>query len=134
MSSKIRPIKFVRKPFVVEAVQVTQQNMRDLSRWCRGRIHTVDAGTVGGTPGTKVKCINVPVKRPLSERQTQALVGDWVVTQGSGHKVYTPKAFAGSFDRVDEKVEVPEVEKEPKLETIQVTPSDLYERPEPQSA
>jgi len=76
---------------------VTEENMRAVSRWCFGQIRNVDAEIFGGEPGTKVKCIKVPVKRPLTERQTMAQVGDWVVTQGAGHKVYTPRAFDGSF-------------------------------------
>lgn len=107
----LHTLKFVRKPFAVEAIEVTEQNMRAVSRWCNGQIRNVDAEIFGGKPeDKKVRCIVVPVKRPLSERQTMAQVGDWVVQQGRGHKVYTPNAFAQSFDRESEEQEASEEE------------------------
>jgi|SRR5215204_822198 len=94
--------KFVRKPFAVEAVEVTEENMSEVSKWCRGRIKTAP-GPEGRTPE---KFIKVDVKRYLTDRQTQAYVGDWVVTATEqnvrGFKVYTPKAFAQTFDEVVE--------------------------------
>lgn len=106
----VSTVKFIRKPFAVEAVQVTEQNMRSVSRWCNGQVRNVDAEIFGGKPDDKkIKCIVVPVKRPLSERQTMAQIGDWVVQQGRGHKVYTPHAFAQSFDQeVEEEQETQE--------------------------
>jgi hypothetical protein len=138
---RLQPIKFIRKPFVVEAIQVTPQNMREVSKWCRGQIRNVDGLEVGGDAGKKVKAIKVPVKRPLSERQTLAIVGDWVVAQGSGHKVYTQRAFEGSYERyieqmmdeveADARAEQLEVDVTNRLPETPVTPSDLFQTPEP---
>lgn len=92
--------KFTRKPFDVEAVKVTEENITDVAAWCHGTIRK------SGSPGGKnvQSYIKVHVKRPLNERQTQAYVGDWVVTATDerikGFKVYTPRAFAESFDEI----------------------------------
>lgn len=82
--------KFARKPFYVDAVRVSETNMEEAAKWCEGEIHTNEEG----------RFIKVTVHRPLTERQTQAFVGDWVLFAGSGYKVYTPKAFDKSFEKV----------------------------------
>lgn len=82
--------KFARKPFYVDAVRVSDANMEEVAEWCKGTIEKSEEGTF----------IKVEVHRPLTERQTQAFVGDWVLFAGSGFKVYTPKAFDKSFEKV----------------------------------
>lgn len=87
--------KFVRKPFAVEGVQVTPENIDDVAQWCGGEVRTSETKK----PGQAVqKYIKVPVKHPLNDRQTRAYYGDWVLSAGTGFKVYTQKAFSGSFD------------------------------------
>lgn len=80
--------KFSRKSFPVEAVQVTADNMAEVSRWCDGDIRTEDG----------VKYIKVRVHNPINERQTKAQVSDWVLYAGKGYKVYKDSAFKKSFD------------------------------------
>ena len=86
--------KYVRKPFEIEAVRVTAENMALVAAWCKGDIRTEEK--------TKSKYISVEVERPLSERQTMAYVGDWVMYAGKSFKVYNNKAFEKSFDPVVE--------------------------------
>lgn len=86
--------KFARKPFYVDAVRVSETNMEEVAAWCGGKI--VEA-LEGANDASHIK---VEVHRPLTERQTQAFVGDWVLFAGSGFKVYTPKAFDKSFEKV----------------------------------
>lgn len=83
--------KFARKPFYVDAVQITEGNMQDVAKWCQGSVLSTDAGE---------NYIKVRVHRPLNERQTKAFVNDWILFAGSGYKVYTPKAFNQSFERI----------------------------------
>lgn len=85
--------KFARKPFYVDAVQITEGNMQDVAKWCQGKVESTDAGE---------NYIKVRVHRPLNERQTKAFVNDWILFAGSGYKVYTPKAFNQSFERVED--------------------------------
>lgn len=102
----IKTKKFVRKPFDIEAIQVTAENMEEVARWCRGQLRK------SGGPGGRntQRYIKVNVKRSLSDRQTTAYVGDWVVNaldqSVKGFKVYTPKAFSLTFEEVvDDMVE-----------------------------
>lgn len=80
---------FARKPFHVEAVQVTPENMADVAEWCEGTIHS-------GKDGARY--IKVNVLRPLNARQTKAFVGDWVLAKNNAFKVYTESAFEKTFD------------------------------------
>lgn len=91
--------KFVRKPFYIDAVQVTEENMDSVAAWCQGEVKTVKDAK-GKVTDLYVK---VRVHRPLNERQTKAYVGDHVLYAGSGYKVYTAKAFSSSFEPVEGK-------------------------------
>lgn len=83
--------KFARRPFFVDAVQVTSENVEDVAEWCMGEVRTTEQTA-------EEKYVKVRVLRPLTERQTKAFVGDWVLYAGTGFKVYTPKAFEKSFE------------------------------------
>lgn len=95
--------QYTRKPFPVDAVQVTEENLNEVAKWCGGDIHTStktlrnDAGEETGK--IKLPFIKVDVHRPLNDRQTKAFVGDWVLKSDSGFKVYTLKAFDNSFQK-----------------------------------
>ena len=84
--------KYQRKPFTVEAVQVTEGNIMDLSDWCEGEIRNTANGGM---------FIKVHVHRPMSIRQTRAFVGDWILFSGKGFKVYPDKAFEANFAKVE---------------------------------
>lgn len=89
----IETTKFARKPFYVDGVQVTEENMEAVAEWCMGTVCTNDDGT---------KFIKVRVHRPMNERQTKAFVEDHVLYAGTGFKVYPPRAFEKSFEEVVE--------------------------------
>jgi hypothetical protein len=88
----IETSKYVRKPFYVDAVQVSAENMNDVAAWCSGDIQASD----------KSKFIKVDVAKPISERQTMAFAGDWILSAGPGFKVYTNRAFQNSFEAVND--------------------------------
>jgi hypothetical protein len=87
--------KFVRKPFYIDAAQVTPENIADVAKWAGGEVRTGE---------NDVKYVKVKVHRPLDDKQTQAFVGDWVLSAPSGFKVYTAKAFANSFEAAGDEV------------------------------
>lgn len=90
--------KYVRRPFEVRGVQVTEENMPQVAEWCNGTIETTPDG---------VKFVKVNVKNPIDERQTLAFVGRWVLySQNGGYKVYTDRAFRSSFEELVE-AEIP---------------------------
>ena len=88
----INPIKYKRKTFEVEAVQVTAQNLQEAAKWCGGDVRFENNNLDIDSAYIKVK-----VRRPLSEKQTRAAVGDWILLSESGYKVYTSRAFESSF-------------------------------------
>jgi len=94
----LTPVKYSRKPFDVEAVELSPENIDEVALWCGGEVRTSDLSKTGGQEGYQ-QYIKVPVKRPLNDRQTRAYYGDWVVGQDGSFKVYTPKAFTSSFQK-----------------------------------
>jgi hypothetical protein len=94
--------KYVRRPLVVDAVQVTPENFEELASWCQGTIVNNDGTepTNGVSPNSQH--IHVRVHNPRSGRQTKAFVGDWLLYTERGYKIYNQKAFAGTFDQVRE--------------------------------
>jgi hypothetical protein len=99
--STLKTEKFVRKPFPIDAVQVTEENMEAVAKWCGGEVLTEARGN------RTVKYIQVPVARAINERQKKAHVGDWVLSsetrnRNRSFKCYTPKAFDDCFERPEE--------------------------------
>lgn len=84
----IKAEQYARKPFLVDAIQVTAENMTEVGEWCSGSIRTDGPN----------KYIKVRVIRALTERQTQAFIGDWVLYAGTSYKVYKDLAFKTAFD------------------------------------
>jgi len=93
----IKPEKFARKPFVVDAIQVTNENIHEVAKWCLGDVR--ESRLNGNETAQYIK---VRILRPLNERQTKAFVGDWILHGGTGFKVYTTKAFESTFEREPE--------------------------------
>jgi len=87
----MKTVKYARKPIYVDVVQVTAESMEEVAEWCKGLIQT----NADGEYFVKVK-----VHRPRSNRQTEAFVGDYILYSNTGFKVYTPKAFKKSFEKV----------------------------------
>jgi hypothetical protein len=96
----VKTAKFVRKPFPVEAVQVTERNMEEVAAWCQGDIQFTNPRPAPAGDDGRRRFIKVRVLRPMGEKQTQAFAGDWVLYAGTGYKVYRDAAFHNSFDRV----------------------------------
>jgi hypothetical protein len=87
----VETTSYTRRPFNVEAVQVTETNMGEVAKWCLGNIREED---VNGVP---TKYIHVRVLRALNTRQTQAFVGDWILYAGCSYKCYKNSAFHAAF-------------------------------------
>lgn len=85
--------QFARKPFLIDAVQVTAANIDEVTKWCGGKVETIERGN------KTVKYIDVPVSRPMNERQKKAFVGDWVLKAGKSFKCYTSRAFDDCFEK-----------------------------------
>jgi hypothetical protein len=95
--------KFVRKPLYVDAVQITLENFVEIAKWCHGEIRDYNDKPLVGAEAenaTIERYIHVRVHNPKNVRQQKAFIGDWLLYTDRGYKVYTPKAFKGSFDEV----------------------------------
>lgn len=96
----IKTDKYMRKPFVIDAVQVTEDNVHEVALWCGGSVmETIPeiAEKLGKPAQTFIK---VPVSNAINERQTQARPTDWVMRANKGFKVYTNQAFNKCFESV----------------------------------
>lgn len=87
---------YMRRPFYVEAVRVTEENFDQVAEWCGGETHVVNA------KGKKSQYIKVDVKTALEERQSRARIGDWVLFTNKNFRVYTDRAFQKTFDVPEE--------------------------------
>jgi hypothetical protein len=87
--------RYARKPFFVDAVQVTEENLEQVAEWVPGahirtqRVNDVDK-----------RYLKLKITKPQNDRQTKAFPGDWVLfSEESGeYKVYTKNAFNRAFE------------------------------------
>lgn len=99
-NSVIETFKYSRKPFDVDAVQVSPENMDLVASWTGGAVKSDDGG---------IKYINIDVHRAASDRQMMAYEGDWVLFAGQGFKIYTNAAFKKSFVQTSEEPKLHEI-------------------------
>jgi hypothetical protein len=86
---------FVRKPFYVDGIRVTKENMAEVAEWCKGTLKETDPKVAGKRPSP---FIEVEVHRPANDRQRRAFIGDWVLESENGFKVYTDQALRSTFE------------------------------------
>jgi hypothetical protein len=93
---------YYRKPFPVQGVRVTTENLFEVAGWCKGEVLTTTPKSApSGITGQK-QYVKVPVISPKNPKQTMAFPGDWVLSAGnSSFKVYTNKAFEDTFESAD---------------------------------
>jgi hypothetical protein len=97
---EIQTKQYVKKPLFVDAVQVTEENFREIARWCQGSIKKADGSPLGPDeePNPAACFVHVRVHAPRTVRQSRAFVGDWLLYTDRGYKVYNTAAFEASFD------------------------------------
>lgn len=86
---------FVRKPFYVDGIRVTKENMEEVAAWCKGLLKETQPKVKDKRPSP---FIEVDVHRPANERQRRAFIGDWVLEAENGFKVYTDAALRATFE------------------------------------
>jgi len=94
----IEPKTFSRKPFEVQAVQVTEENFEAVAKWCGGKIVTVQGSESTTVQAAPDRYIQVLVSRPMTRRQTEARLGDWILYASKGYKVYGNRPFIKNFN------------------------------------
>jgi len=81
---------YQRKPLIVEAVQVTDENIYDVAKWCGGDVRT--------NTTTNKKFIQLEVIHPQNPSQTKALAGNWILKSDQGYKIWSDSAFKKGFE------------------------------------
>jgi hypothetical protein len=88
--------KFTRRPFDVDAVRVTEDNLDEVAKWCQGEVRRTPSSERSRWP----RYVYVRVHHPRTPRDNKAFPGNWVVyADGQGFKVYPHGAFDWSFER-----------------------------------
>lgn len=100
----IDPVKYVRKPLYVQAIQVSEENFAEAAAWAHGKITASDGSSVN-TVDPHTQYIHVRVHNPINPKQTKAYIGDWILYTDRGYKIYTDKAFKSVFNQVESKVD-----------------------------
>lgn len=84
--------KYIRTPTEIDCVQVTKDNMQEVAEWCGGEVFEIK----NKVPNLR-QFIEVPVLNPQHVRHGRAFVGDWVVMDPRGVKVFNPQVFGRHF-------------------------------------
>jgi hypothetical protein len=86
---------FTRRPFDVNAVQVTPQNAAEIAEWCGGKVGSSNYKLAGFE--TKLDTVLVPGNGPNKGKEVEARIGSWVVEHQGNFRVYRKKQFTESF-------------------------------------
>lgn len=86
--------EFTRRSFPVQAVEVTEENLKEVAQWCGGKVKTFHGETYIHVP---VKMPNNPYKSP---NPFKAFIGYRVLKSETGFRVYRPDAFEAAFEPV----------------------------------
>jgi hypothetical protein len=82
-----------RKIIAVEAIQVTEETLYEIAKWCGGDVRT--------DYETKEKFIKISVLHPLKPEHSKAYAGNWILKSAAGYKIFNDKAFLSSWEKVD---------------------------------
>lgn len=80
---------YSRKPLLVEAVQMTEENAQELREWCGAELYVARNGK---------QTLQIKVLHPARPDQTKAQAGDWVLKSSQGYKIYADSAFQKGFE------------------------------------
>jgi len=89
--------KFTRKPFSLEAVQVTPTNINEVAKWCGGTVAPADYKMMGGVHKMAQGSIMLPKQGPKSNKTHRVLIGHWITKHREQFRNWTLEAFQASF-------------------------------------
>lgn len=88
--------QFFRRPFDVNAVQVTPENAVEIAQWCKGKVTTAEYKLMGQV--VKLPAVLVPGNGPKKGKMVEALIGSWVTEQNMNFRVYRDQQFHEQFN------------------------------------
>lgn len=91
-------MKYRKKPIEVEAIQLTEENAKEIAEWCNGACENFMINP------PKFGCLHVNFledKRILREEMI-AFAGDWIIKESDG-EFYPckPKKFEKTYEKVE---------------------------------
>jgi len=89
---------YTANPVVVQAIQITEQNMAEVAAWCKGEVRSeiVPTEEVQGEVRTR-RYIKPKMYRAQQMKKNKGYAGDWVLKQGTNFKVYSDTAFVNGY-------------------------------------
>lgn len=97
----MEPQRFERKTFVIEAMQVSLENITQVIEW----VNSSGGRATLMQDDIKRPYISIDVRRPANQKQTMAYIGDWVTKSGIAFRIYTDSAFHRSFEETEKPVD-----------------------------
>jgi hypothetical protein len=94
--------KYNRRPFSVEAAQVSFENYRDVAEWCKGTVVMQKTKMLGVE--TEVPAVRVEGQGDNRGKSFVASLGCYIVELKGSFRVYKPAQFEASFVKVEELV------------------------------
>ena len=86
---------YTTKPAEVHAVQITEENMIEVAKWCQGKL----ASEENPKDATHVsQFIRLENSLITSKRHAKGYVDDWVVKKGNSFRIFTPSNFNRDFE------------------------------------
>lgn len=90
--------QYTRKPFPVNAVQVTLTNVDEVAQWCRGIVQMESTKMLG--THTDLPVIKIQGQGDNRGKVFTASLGCFVVEQKGSYRVYKPAQFLATFDEI----------------------------------
>lgn len=87
--------EFIRRPFDVNAVQVTPQNAAEVAEWCGGKVAKSTYKLAGFD--TQLDCVKVPGNGPNKGKMVEARIGSYVVEHEGNFRVFRKQQFHDTF-------------------------------------
>lgn len=95
--------QYTRKPFPVNAVQVSLADIDAIAEWCKGTIELVPTKMLGTE--TPLPVIKIQGQGDNRGKEFTATLGCYVVEQKGSFRVYKPSQFDASFELMEDDVD-----------------------------
>lgn len=95
MKTTIEATKYVKKPVVIEAIQLTENNVQDVLTWCNSK--EIIASSIWGDEGLEEKIVGVSIR--TLEGDHIGNIGDYII-KGIAGEFYPckPDIFEATYD------------------------------------
>lgn len=93
--SKLELKEFERKPFAVDAVEVTLENIEEVATWCKGTLDSQETKMLGTT--VRLPVIKLQGQGKDKEKVFTVNIGCFVVDHKGSFRMYKPAQFHQMF-------------------------------------